>query len=145
MRAKSESLLLLSRCSESRILPKCTSVAEPTVRVATPWPTGLWSWPHVRPDILLPIESSRSCVGRRLYNNRLWFRSLEFNTLKGIKAPAKISGAGTREAKGGRSEMGPRTEPGSHQKSQTGIADYLAAFSPINSATFGSMASAHIL
>ena len=35
---------------------------------------------------MLPIENSRYCVGKRLYNNRPWFCSREFTTLKGIKA-----------------------------------------------------------
>ena len=34
--------------------------------------------------ILLPIEIFRSCAGKRLYHNKLWFRSRKFTTLKGI-------------------------------------------------------------
>jgi len=37
--------------------------------------------------ILLPIENSRSCAGKWLYNNRLSFCSREFTTLKGIRCP----------------------------------------------------------
>jgi hypothetical protein len=33
---------------------------------------------------VLPIENSRSCVGKRLHNNRLWLCSREFTTLKGM-------------------------------------------------------------
>jgi hypothetical protein len=34
--------------------------------------------------MLLLIENSRSCAGKWLHNNRLWFCSWEFTTLKGI-------------------------------------------------------------
>ena len=34
--------------------------------------------------IVLLIENSRSCAGKRLYSNRLWLCSREFTTLKGI-------------------------------------------------------------
>jgi hypothetical protein len=34
--------------------------------------------------MLVLIENSRSCAGKWLYNNRLWFSSREFTTLKGI-------------------------------------------------------------
>ena len=45
--------------------------------------------------ILLPIENSRSCAGKRLYHGKLWFPSREFTTLKGIKWPigSRVTGA----------------------------------------------------
>ena len=33
---------------------------------------------------MLPIENSRSCAGKRLYNSTLWFCSREFTALKDI-------------------------------------------------------------
>jgi hypothetical protein len=45
-----------------------------------------------RPFIVLPIENSRSCVGKRLYNNRLWFCSRESTTLKGILDQIRLEG-----------------------------------------------------
>jgi hypothetical protein len=37
-------------------------------------------------DILILIENSGSCAGKWLCNNRLWFCSREFTTLKGISS-----------------------------------------------------------
>ena len=42
--------------------------------------------------IVLLIENSRFCAGKRLYNNRLWFRSREFTTLKGILQRNRLVG-----------------------------------------------------
>jgi hypothetical protein len=36
---------------------------------------------------VLLIEDSRSCVGKRPYDNMLWFCSWEFTTLKGYLLP----------------------------------------------------------
>ena len=35
-------------------------------------------------NIVLLVEDSRSCVGKRACSNMLWFCSLQFTTLKGI-------------------------------------------------------------
>jgi hypothetical protein len=39
---------------------------------------------HVNQVVVLPIENSRSCVGKRPYNNWFWLCSWEFSALKRI-------------------------------------------------------------
>jgi hypothetical protein len=41
--------------------------------------------------ILVLIDNSGSCAGKWLYNNRLWFCSREFTTLKGIIASGRVN------------------------------------------------------
>ena len=50
------------------------------------YPTTFFNTHHINIVIVLVIENSRSCAGKWLYNNRLWFCSREFTTLKGIES-----------------------------------------------------------
>jgi hypothetical protein len=47
--------------------------------------------------IVLLIQNSRSCAGKWLYNNRLWFCPREFTTLKGIVASGAMEAQGRDE------------------------------------------------
>ena len=44
--------------------------------------TSEYGW--ISSVILILIENSRSCAGKRLCNDRLWLSPREFTTLKGI-------------------------------------------------------------